>query len=285
MSQPTNNTPEQPPEPEPSPLPAGFIGAAAYGSPPATTVEPPQRPASPSNTPRRSKLPLIAIALVLIVAGAIAAVIARGSGGSKQASLPSRSPEATVQAFSDALSTADTTEFCRLLSKEQRQQISAAIGTGCIDSAGTFLTMAKAFGAVDLEVTGSSIESNTAVVAVVVNGESTEIPLVIENDRWVIDTSPTAIASVGEGTSGEGTQPSAPPSDPSDPSDSIGPDVSALCETDRLSVESAVEIYKALYGSPPASAQDLVDEGLLRELPALSAVEADGSVVPSGRCK
>lgn len=60
----------------------------------------------------------------------------------------------------------------------------------------------------------------------------------------------------------------------------------AACQVDRATLESAIEVYAALVGTPPASEDDLVGERLIREPSPLHDIAAGGTVVaaPASPC-
>ena len=270
------DAPGPPPWASPT-APSGFTGAGLAG--PAVPPPPaPPRPTAPRPLPKRSKLPIVAAVVLLLVIAGIVAVIAKG-GKDDDPRVTSRSPEATVEAFSEAIATGDADTFCQLLSDSQRENLSTAFGGRCIDSVGMILALASSMDAVHLEVTGSTIDGDRATVAVTSDGHAGEIPLVKEHGRWVIDTAPDSLVSGSVSSGDDGA-------DGSDGSDgSVGSDVApAGCAAELQTVQTAVEAYFAVNGEYPADAQALVDEGFLRELPTGSSVGPDGTVTAAGDC-
>ena len=55
----------------------------------------------------------------------------------------------------------------------------------------------------------------------------------------------------------------------------------AECAANRTTMEIAVQAYEALEGHLPASEEDLVTAGLIREVSPTYDVDADGRIVPS----
>lgn len=53
------------------------------------------------------------------------------------------------------------------------------------------------------------------------------------------------------------------------------------CDTERRTIEMALQAYEAVVGSAPSSEADLVTQGILREESALYDLDPTGAIVPA----
>lgn len=56
--------------------------------------------------------------------------------------------------------------------------------------------------------------------------------------------------------------------------------VRRMCESERRTLEMAIDVFGVQYGEPAATVDDLVADGLLREAPRGMHLAPDGSVAP-----
>lgn len=252
--------------------PPGFAGplpGAGAAAPPTVPTAPTVPPRPPAAAPKRSILPVIALVVAAVVLIGIGVVVTTGGDEDPD-------PAAAAEAFATAIDERDAPGACALLTEEAEAAVAAASGARCREGFELLFieldgTDTGPFEVVDVERDG---DEATLVYDWAAGGG--ELPMALVDGEWRLT----------EFAAGEPQEPAAEgdAGDDADPGSEGPTGTSQACATELRAVETAVEIYMATNGEPPADAQALVDERLLRSLPTRATVEPDGTVVPAGDC-
>lgn len=255
--------------------PSGFADYSSYEPPNVIAPAPPPRPDAPATNSRsRGPLPVI-IAVIVIAVLAVGAFVLFAGGSDDETS--GGTPGAAVLAWAGRMADQDYAGACELLSTRSIEQIDAD-GSSCpealaaLDPDGVYAEGDRA------EVGRTSLDGNEAQVTLDGGGAALDgrvVAAVKIDGTW--KASPFEDGAGGDGTQ---TEPTASP----DPRDDTGAAATAACGATIATTESAAEAYAALNGRPPASVQDLVDAGLLREVPQDVEITASGEAAGTGPC-
>lgn len=267
----------------PQPPPPPFNPYSQRDNPflqPLVPIPPPRPPQEGRDDNRWSFIVLVAAFVVL--AGAVAFMVFRPDGsdgpGDAVEAWAMAAYEGDAKALCDGIVDSNIEQIedegvdCEQLfadayaEAKQAQEEAAADGRAGDGGSGELLPLAQpgAGKKPDIEIVDVQIQGDRATVKVRVDDDESNVdePLVVrkEDGRWKIDFRATV-----------------------DPERSPG-SLSQRCDTERRTVRTAVEAYRAQTGEDPTSAQDLVDSRMLREVPEHAVVSSGGTVRMTGDC-
>ncbi|MGN6695885.1 MAG: hypothetical protein ACTHN0_17035 [Aquihabitans sp.] len=254
--------------------PTGFADYRAYAPPNVVAPTPAPRQDPPSSA-RGGRNPLPVIIGVVVVAAVAIGAFVLFTGGSDDDTADATASDA-VLAWAGHMADQDYAAACKVMATASIDRISSD-GTTCaaalkaLDPDGLY-SKAGSAEAITEVVTGSTAQ-------VTLNGGGTAldgkvIVAVKEDGTWR--------ASPFDDGAGDGSE--TEPTPAPNPSDNVDASAAAACRATLSTTETAAEAYEAVHGEPPADAQALVDDGLLRSLPENVEVAPDGTVTGTGPC-
>lgn len=267
------------PNDQPSGPPRGFAGAgpSAPGGFPQVNVPAvptaPTVPTAPASRPTPKKgnggLIVALVAVIALAAGGIWFVTSSGDdeSGTKttvgSGAVDPDGPGAAYTAWFQAIVAGDYEAACQLIASSTQDEF-AAKGIPCE----TVMADAKAktgfLEDTGIRIVSESIDGDQATVTFELGAELQDGPahLVRDGDAWKVDLFADDPDSVPE---------------PADDAES------AACESEKSTLEVAVNAYFAQNGEYPPDTEALVG-GFLKKLPTRAKVEPGGKVVPIGEC-
>lgn len=241
--------------------PPGFAGPQ-----PGPPTPPPAVPFGLSATPpspppparKRSVLPVLLVVVLLVALVAFGATQLLGGGSDDPGD-----PADTAAAVADAIDDTDPAAFCALMTEQLQDRIAEEEGQPCRQALRSLFAGLEATDPGPFEVDEVERDGDRATFTYRWAPGDGEMALVVEDGEWRL-----ADEGIAEGSgSGSGSTGGA-----------------EGCQTERRTVETAVEAYYATYAEYPADAAALVDAEMLRDLPEHAVVAPDGTVTMTGDC-